>query len=641
MAESSVPLTSNEGASSASVSDDSTSNSSCRDVTIGIGGHVKPKGAPAERAQWGRQIEFVLSCVGFAVGLGNVWRFPYLCYKNGGGAFLVPYFIMLLLVGVPIFFLELAFGQFASLGPISNWSFSPLFKGVGVCAVMICGVINIYYNIVLDYCIYFFFASMTQYLPWETCDNWWNTCKCKGPDVMDNATWINLTRPECIDSYYNGNLTLADINNTQSPSAEFYNNNVLGLSSGIEDMGSLSWKLVLVHLLAWLVVFCVLIKGVQSFGKVVYFSAIFPYILLTALLIRGVTLPGAIDGITYYIKPKWSKLLEASVWSEAAAQIFYSLSACQGGLVAMASYNRFNNNCMRDAFIIPVINCMTSFYAGFVIFSVLGFMAYEKGVNISAVADEGPGLAFIVYPEAISKMPIAPLWALLFFFMMMTLGFSTQFSGMETVITSVIDEYPKLLRQKVPSILCRLGLVILTCILGIPMATQGGQYLLTLIDANIGGYPFLVVGLMELITLNWIYGYNRFAEDIEMMIGRKPFIYFRIMWCFVSPGILVALIVFSAIQTQPLTMGDYVYPGWANALGWIITAIPIGCIPGWMVYYIWREAGSMKLLKKVISPKPEWGPYLQVNRKGRYTCSDLMLQRSDCPLNGPNIGTTA
>ena len=157
-----------------------------------------------------------------------------------------------------------------------------------------------------------------------------------------------------------------------------------------------------------------------------YFTALFPYVMLTILMIRGVTLPGASQGIIYYLKPDFERLLDSRVWSDAATQIFYSLSACCGGLIAMSSYNKFNNNCYRDSLLVCVINCGTSVYAGFVIFSVLGFMAYEKGVEVKDVAKGGPGLTFEVYPEALARMPIAPLWSVFFFIMMATLGFGSE-----------------------------------------------------------------------------------------------------------------------------------------------------------------------------------------------------------------------
>ena len=200
------------------------------------------------------------------------------------------------------------------------------------------------------------------------------------------------------------------------------------MSTGIGEAGYVNWKLALCLLLAWFIVLICLIRGIQSLGKVVYFTALFPYLMLSILLIRGATLPGAAKGIEFYVKPDFARLADARVWCDAATQIFYSLSACCGGLICMSSYSKFNNNCLRDSLIVSMINCGTSIFAGFVIFSILGFMAVEKGVEVKDVAVGGPGLAFVVYPEALSRMPVPQMWAIFFFFMMATLGFGSQVS---------------------------------------------------------------------------------------------------------------------------------------------------------------------------------------------------------------------
>ncbi|XP_064646770.1 sodium- and chloride-dependent glycine transporter 1-like isoform X1 [Lineus longissimus] len=572
----------------------------------------------AERGNWGGQIEFILTCVGYAVGLGNVWRFPYLCYQNGGGAFLIPYVIMLLVVGLPLFYMELAFGQFASLGPITIWRINPLFKGLGWATVIVSYVISLYYNVIVAYCLYYLVASMTTSLPWEYCREEWSTFRCRDSRNYSDPA-LNLTAP-----VMPSNIT---DNYTTTPSEEYFYREVLGMTDDIGDAGVLSWKLALSLFVAWLIVFIVLIKGIKSLGKVVYFTAIFPYCLLTALLVRGATLDGALDGILFYITPQWDKLLDAKVWSDALVQIFYSLSACSGGLVAMSSYNKFHNNVQRDSLIVPFINCATSIFAGFVIFSVLGFMSFEKGVSVADVAASGPGLAFIVYPEGISKMPIAPMWAILFFIMMAMLGFSSQFSMMETVISAISDEFKDTLRAtNRRNIIFRGCMCLLSFVLGLPMCLNSGMYLLNLVDVNIGGYPLLFVGMTECIAIQWIYGYNRFAEDIKMMLGHTPNVFWRIVWCVVSPLAMLAVIVFKIYQHEPLNYNDtYIYPQWGQVLGWLTALFPILVMYLWLlvkfcVTYGWEacRAANESSLK--------WGPALEKHRTGRYVSSNHQCQ---------------
>lgn len=583
-----------------------------------------------ERGQWTNKLEFLFTCIGYAVGLGNIWRFPYLCYKNGGGAFIIPYFIMLLLIGLPIFFLELSFGQFASLGPLTIWKINPLLKGIGYATVATVWLFDIYYNVIVSHILFFLCASLRAIfsgIPWDSCNNEWNTPYCI--DSQHNSSTFN----------YNSNMT--NSTNSSSPivaalvqapqnltnnetvsyrtaAQEYYNIYVLQKSSGIDDIGSVNWRLCLLLLFAWIIVLICLIRGVQSLGRVVYFTALFPYVMLTILLIRGVTLKGASQGIIFYLKPKFSELLNAKVWCEAAAQIFYSLSCCTGGLIAMSSFNKFKQNCLKDALIVAFINCLTSFYAGFVIFSVLGFMAYEKGVPVSKVAVGGPGLAFEVYPEAIARMPVPALWAILFFLMMATLGFGSQFSQVECFICAFTDEWAHIIRKSTAtSILFRIVVMTKFFLLGIPMVTYGGMYLINLVDTNAGGFPLLVIGFCEVIAINWIYGYDFFSKDIKLMLGKVPGIYWKVTWKFVTPLIIFLTILFNSISYKDMKLGDYEYPQWAIVLGWLVALFPISMIPFFFLYRYCTE-GGFHLVQVLMKPAVDWGPAKSSDRTGRY-----------------------
>ncbi|RUS89020.1 hypothetical protein EGW08_003191, partial [Elysia chlorotica] len=471
------------------------------------------------RATWGRHLEFLVVCVGFAVGLGNVWRFPHLMYSSGGGAFFIPYLISLVFIGAPLFCLEILFGQFASRGPINIWEINLLFKGLGYTMVIMSGVISIYYNIVVATAIYFFFASMQDPLPWTTCGNEWNSCNCRTPGMnetlLDPLLWYNSS---------NGRLDCSSMNftssNVVSASHEYYYNAVLAITDGIQTPGSIKWDLTLCNLLGWIIICAALIGGVKSMGKVGYVSAILPYILLTVLVVRGVTLEGAYKGLTFYLKPDFSKLSDSRVWKSAAAQIFFSLSCCTGSLTAMSSYNKFENNFISDSLVIPLINSFTSFYAGLAIFSVLGFMSANTGLDVANVTTKGPGLTFVAYPEALAQMPVPQLWSLLFFFMVVCLGMGTQFPSVETVLTGLQDEFPMLQKRK-NNLIFRVGVCIAGFLLGIPQTTQGGFYVLEWCDIFIG-WPLLLVGFLQVVAIVWVYGLGRFSEDIFLMIGSNP-----------------------------------------------------------------------------------------------------------------------
>ncbi|XP_057281861.1 sodium- and chloride-dependent glycine transporter 1 isoform X5 [Pezoporus wallicus] len=560
-----------------------------------------------KRGNWGNQIEFVLTSVGYAVGLGNVWRFPYLCYRNGGGAFMFPYFIMLVFCGIPLFFMELSFGQFASQGCLGVWRVSPMFKGVGYGMMVVSTYIGIYYNVVICIAFYYFFVSMTRVLPWTYCSNAWNTPDCVG--VLDG----NLSSRAAL------NLALNATQKRTSPSEEYWRKYVLDLSDDIGNLGEVRLPLLGCLGVSWVVVFLCLIKGVKSSGKVVYFTATFPYVVLTILFVRGITLEGALTGIMYYLTPQWDKILDAKVWGDAASQIFYSLGCAWGGLITMASYNKFHNNCYRDSIIISITNCATSVYAGFVIFSILGFMANHLGVDVSKVADHGPGLAFVAYPEALTLLPISPLWSILFFFMLILLGLGTQFCLLETLVTAIVDEVGNewIIRRKT---FVTLGVAVAGFLLGVPLTTQAGIYWLLLMDNYAASFSLVVISCIMCVAIMYIYGHRNYFKDIEMMLGFPPPLFFQICWRFISPAIIFFILVFTVIQYRPISYNDYVYPTWAISIGFLMALSSVICIPIYAIYKVCCSEGDTLLerLKNATKASKDWGPALAEHRSGRY-----------------------
>lgn len=535
------------------------------------------------RGTWGKKLEFMLTCISYAVGLGNFWRFPYLCYKNGGGAFLIPYFTMLAVCGLPIFFMELAFGQFASLGPIAIWKICPIFKGIGHSMVLISLYICIYFAVIIAYVVFYIFASFSKELPWESCNNEWNSAYCTirslsssaqaSTEITNNSLSSNLTT-EGLTALANSTKEIA--RKAVTPSEEYFYHHVLAWSGGIEDIGAINWPLMGALALVWLLAGLALIRGIQSLGKVSYITATFPYFCVTALLITAIQLDGAKEGLMFYLTPNFSRLLDIQVWSDAAIQIFYSMGPCMGSLIMMGSFNKFDNNCMRDAVLVSVINCSTSFYGGLAIFAVLGFMAKQAGVEIENVAQSGPGLTFVVYPEGLAQMPGAQFWCILFFVTMFIVGMGTLLGMFEAVLTAIEDEFP-ICRQR--RSFFRMSCCAVTFLLGAPQMTSGGFYIMNLMDQNVGGVNLLLIGFLEMFVIMWVYGYHKFSSDIYMMLGRRPGIYWRICWQFLSILTLLGILVFLFVRYQTPTLGDYHYPYWAVVLGWLMTISSVMAIP--------------------------------------------------------------
>ncbi|XP_047188243.1 sodium- and chloride-dependent GABA transporter 3-like isoform X3 [Scophthalmus maximus] len=324
-----------------------------------------------DRGHWASKTEYILVLAGNVVGLGNVWRFPYLCYKNGGGAFLVPYGLLAVFCGIPLFLLETAMGQYTQEGFITCWrKLCPLAQGIGYGHFMM-KLYDSSYIIIQVWTLLYLAFSFTSQLPWASCDNTWNTVNCvvlSSPNVTANHTTLT---------------------NTTSAATEFWERRVLGMSRGIEELGSVRWDLALTLLACWVFCYFSIWKNVRSTGKVAYFTATFPYVMLLVLLIRGLTLPGAWEGIYFYLYPDFKHLANLEVWLEAGSQICFSYSLATGTIKVLGSYNKYKNNCYKDCFWLCLLNSGTSFLAGFVVFSVLGFMAQKQGVPVDSVAEAG------------------------------------------------------------------------------------------------------------------------------------------------------------------------------------------------------------------------------------------------------------
>uniref|UniRef100_A0AAY4CJC5 Transporter n=2 Tax=Denticeps clupeoides TaxID=299321 RepID=A0AAY4CJC5_9TELE len=524
------------------------------------------------RATWGRRLEFVLASVGYAVGLGNVWRFPYLCYRSGGGAFLIPYIVMLFLCGIPLLFMEFVIGQYSRLGPVHALArVCPLLKGVGVATVVISFILCTYYNVLMTWALYYLLNSFGSPLPWQSCNNTWNAVGNCSTGFPGNATHL------------------------QSASQQFFDYKLLDMTKGIEEAGGIRWELFGLLVLAWAIVYLCIFKGVKSTGKVVYFTATFPYFILIAFLINNVQLPGAHDGIMFFLKPVWSKLLEVQVWVNAAAQIFNSIGIGFGSMISMASYNKINNNILRDTFIVALTNSATSILAGFVIFSAIGYMAHIHNLSVDNIATDGPGLVFVVYPEIFSTLPVPQVWASLFFIMLLCLGLDSQFAMVEVAITCFMDGFSskpfRFLRRKELLVLavCAVGLL-----LGIPHITRGGIYVFQLMDHYTAVVSLMFLAFFEVLAVCWLFGVRRLSLMVKTMMGKVPNIYFRLCWQFMSPLLVLGILISSIFQYTPARYGKtYTYPVWAEVLGWFISLVSIVWIPIGAFHELYKHKGSL------------------------------------------------
>lgn len=571
------------------------------------------------RFGWDNKIQFLLSAIGFAVGLGNVWRFPWLCQKNGGGAFLIPYFIMLIFEGVPVFYLELSIGQRFRQGAINVWStVCPYLGGMGIATTVICILVCSYYNVVIAWVLFYFYNSFRSPLPWA---------ECPKVDVFNSE----LNRTE---------MMIPKECDASSSTAYYYHRETLMHASRIEESAEINWKLAVALVVAWVVAYLCIIKSIQSSGKVVYFTATFPYVVLAAFFVRGLTLKGFETGVIHLFTPKWERLLDPLVWLDAATQIFFSLGLAFGTMVAYASYNSIHENTLRDAITVSIANCMTSLFAGVVVFSILGFRAtymmencearnaelrqnlnttlqqlnttglnpqqleWLKGNTTNNVtsglqkcdiqdflsdAASGPGLVFIAFTDAINQMPGATFWSIIFFLMLLTLGLDSLFGGLESVTTALKDVrgFRKLRREVLSGLMCVVGFCI-----GLPMVTYSGEYVLQIFDSFAGNLPLLLIAIFECVGVCYCYGIKRFSDDIEFMTGSRPNIFWKICWMVVTPVAMLAILIASIVlmsqgkasyyawNQDKATYEKVPYPDWAVFIVVLLVLMSVVFIPG-------------------------------------------------------------
>ncbi|NWI28700.1 SC6A7 protein, partial [Sula dactylatra] len=562
------------------------------------------------RETWAGKYEFLLSCLGYCVGLGNIWRFPYLCYRNGGGVFLIPYFIMLLVMGLPLFLMELSLGQYGATGPITVWKCCPLLKGVGVAMLIVSSLVSLYYNVIIAWAFYYLGSCFQSPLPWS-CDAPRNTHLCQ----VGAAT---MTCRGCVLQNTSGSAGWV------SASEVFWKEQVLGVkhSSGLRDPGTVQWHLALCLLAAWILIFLCMLKGIRSSGKVVYFTATFPYLVILILIIRGATLDGSLDGVHFYLSLDWSRLRSAQVTPRRGRGVPDGSDppqpragvGCWGSHGLQPWLGRSRAAMGRDTLIVTIGNCCTSFFTGFAIFSVLGHMAWKKQVPVGRVADSGPGLAFVAYPEALSLLPGSPFWSLLFFLMLFTLGVDTLFGNIEGIITAILDEFPVLRDWRRKMIL--LGVLCASFyLLGLLLVTEGGIFWFILLDTYSTGFGLIIVALVMCLGIAFCYGVNQFCQDIVDMICQCPpwcshmLAYFKVCWAFFTPCLLLFTLIYTFLNmySVPLRYGTYKYPAWGTSLGVCMGALTCLQIPLWATVALCRESGTLSdRFQKATQPLRSW-----------------------------------
>ncbi|RUA05990.1 MAG: sodium-dependent transporter [Fusobacteria bacterium] len=404
------------------------------------------------RGQWGSRSGFILAAIGSAIGLGNIWRFPYVAASNGGGAFLIPYLVALFTAGIPLLILEFAMGhKIRSSAPGVFAKLNRKYEAIGWFQTLIAFFITTYYVVIIAWSFSYMFFAFT-------------------------GAWGSDPKAFLFGDYLN--LTDAPLH-----------------------LGGLNLKVAVPLLLVWAINYGVLRMGVKDGLEKA--NKVFMPLLIVALLVivvRGVTLPGAMDGLDYFFSPDFSKLSDPNVWLAAYGQIFFSLSICFAIMYAYASYLPKKSDIVNNAFMTGLGNCSFSLISGIGVFSILGFMAHTQGVSVAEVSTAGVGLAFIVFPEAINQLPgMNGLIGAVFFITLIFAGLSSSMSIMEAVVAAIADKFNVTRTQALNRFAITSG------ILSLLVATDGGLYVLDIVDYATNQYGIVIAGILELLVLGWLF----------------------------------------------------------------------------------------------------------------------------------------
>jgi len=455
------------------------------------------------RENWGNRPGFVLAAIGSAVGLGNVWRFPYEAYSNGGSAFLIPYLVAMVVIGVPLLILEFSLGHLTQqAAPNAFKRVGGRWEFVGWWPILLSFIIVCYYAVVLAWCLNYLVLSFHHPLPWA-----------------------------------------------QNSKEYFYN-------SYLQDSGSLSLvglrrPIVVSLAVVWTAMYFCIFKGVKLVSKVVLWTVPIPWLMLLILMVRGITLEGAMQGLEYFLEPDWSQLKNPGVWLAAFGQVFFSLSLAFGIMITYASFLHRKSDLNNNALIIALADFGTSVIAGITVFATMGALAIKAGQPVHDVlaGSESVGLAFVAFPQALALLPLPNVFSIIFFIALLLLGIDSAFSITEAALASMVDKTG----WKRRSILLVISLVGFT--VGLLFTTHGGLHWLALIDAHInqGFLGIIFVGLLECLVLGWVFDIKKLRRHTNQNSDWQVGIWWEWAVKLVIPLILLSLLswnVYHQIKNQ-------------------------------------------------------------------------------------------
>ncbi|XP_042879894.1 sodium- and chloride-dependent neutral and basic amino acid transporter B(0+)-like [Penaeus japonicus] len=549
-----------------------------------------------KRGTYKNKKEGFLAFLGYSVGIGNVWRFPYLCFKYGGVTFLIPYFVALATIGLPLCFLEMSLGQYVSIGPMQMFSYlCPLFSGVGW-AMIFCSILEtIYYNIVLAWTLFYIGASFSSPLPWcLDADHKITDCSQVKDHHMATEFYFNQT--------VFGEAWPKD-NHTDEGAAG--------------DENPIQGWFVLCLALAWYLIAMAISKGIKSSGKILYITVGVPYIILPFMLVFSFDTTEHTkwaESLRKYGSINNNTLVHTEIWNEAATQVLYSLGLAHGGITHLASYNSLRNNFLREVVLITFFDTATSVLCSLVVFSLLE----TYGQDLATGEQASTRLMFQLIPALLAKMD-SRLWAVLFFFMIFFFGFDTQFVIVDMILTALFDQFQVLRRKYVPVVVAACTLFFL---LGIPMCTRRGMSYFLFLHYNVTSHAFLFLGLVEVLVVCYVYGFNDLMRNVKdhmrLWVPLPLHWYFAVMCMVVTPLAMLALL------TSSFYFRDWTVVDAEDVTGIVIAFSAFAIVGGGIVRALSKKGGEgwAGLLKATSDFCPEYIRREMTNTRHHYQLHD-------------------
>jgi NSS family neurotransmitter:Na+ symporter len=499
-----------------------------------------------------KSIDYIFSLVGYAIGISNIWRFPYIIAQNGGGAALIAYLVCAVFVAVPLFLYEMVVGQYTRLSAMRCYRMiRPRWTSLGIASGCMLFITLTYFGQVVAYSVPYIFSSLQDPLPWIEVGPehfWFENILNVYPDLDDKPRGLGPIQP-----------LLA---------------------------GSLA--------VLWVFVYVTAGFGDRLLAKITYVTVLLPVFLTVILVMRSVFLPGAMDGLAFYLgKFELHRLLELKTWASACGQIIFSLSPGFGTAITYSSFAQPKEDVYRACLIVSISNTAFSIFAGLAIFSLVGHLAYEHDLPVEEVAARsGSGLAFITIAEAMQYFgPFANAMSVLFFSTLFMIGLDTIYAFIITIIAFVNDFREERGWKKKPmwqtSAICMLVLYMM----GLLFTTRMGNQLLGVVDHYVGSIFLLLVASVESIMFLVDFGFDRMKHALQKatygLAGIPQGRSLRPAWLWrfnfyiagpVVPGLLGIYLISLDIRTK---YGGYpsglIWWGWALLIGLIVVA----CLTLW------------------------------------------------------------